>query len=162
MASGIGVFVGLVFAGVVLAVSLVAAIFFPPWWAADGYAIAIYVLFAVMAGSSWCIQVRKNDAWGELNQLEQYVLHRHRAFFYFPFGASNFGTLLQLDAYIRRAVGDLLRVEGLVLARWSAGILLRCVDADDYDMDANSELPSMRTAGTAVGAGATACDTAYP
>jgi hypothetical protein len=71
-------------------------------------------------------------------------------------------TLLQLDAYIRRAVGDLLRVEGLVLARWSAGVLLRCVDADDYDMDANSELPSMRTAGTAVGAGATACDTAYP
>jgi hypothetical protein len=27
----------------------------------------------------------------ELSQLEKLLLHRHRAFFYFPFGASNFG-----------------------------------------------------------------------
>ena len=56
------------------------------------YATAIYVLFVIMAGSSWCVQVRKNAAWEELSKLEKYVLHRHRAFFYFPFGASNFGN----------------------------------------------------------------------
>lgn len=27
----------------------------------------------------------------ELSQLEQYVLNRHRVFFYLPFGAANFG-----------------------------------------------------------------------
>jgi hypothetical protein len=90
VAPGVGVFVGLVFAGVFLVGSLMAA-FFTPWWGAVGYTATIYVLFAIMAGSSWCIQVRRNDAWEELSQLEQYVLHRHRAFFYFPFGASNFG-----------------------------------------------------------------------
>jgi hypothetical protein len=90
VAPGVGVFVGLAFAAVFLVGSLVAAIF-SPWWGAVGYTAAIYVLFAIMAVSSWCIQVRKNNAWEELSQLEQYVLHRHRAFFYFPFGASNFG-----------------------------------------------------------------------
>jgi ABC-type transport system involved in Fe-S cluster assembly fused permease/ATPase subunit len=90
VASGISAFVGLVFAGVILVASLVAAVY-SPWWGAVGYATAVYVLFATMVISSWCIQVRKNVAWEELSQLEQYVLYRHRAFFYFPFGASNFG-----------------------------------------------------------------------
>ena len=91
VASGIGLFVGLLFAGVVLVVSLVVAIFFSAWWGAVGYTIAIYAVFAIMALSSWRIEVQKNDAWAELRELEQYLLHRHRAFFYFPFGASNFG-----------------------------------------------------------------------
>ena len=91
MASGIGFFVGLVLSGIVLVVSLVVALCFSAWWGTVGYAIAIYLLFAIMAVSSWCIQVRKNDAWAELDQLEQYMLHRHRVFFYFPFGACNFG-----------------------------------------------------------------------
>jgi hypothetical protein len=89
VASSIGVFVGLVFASLILVASLVAAIF-SAWWGAVGYATAVYVLFAIMVVSSWSIQVRKNDAWKELSQIEQYILHRHRAFFYFPFGASNF------------------------------------------------------------------------
>jgi hypothetical protein len=91
VASGIGFFVGLVLAGGIVVVSLVAAIFFSSWWGAVGYTTAIYVMFAIMAVSSWRIQVQKNNAWEELSELEQYVLHRHRAFFYFPFGASNFG-----------------------------------------------------------------------
>jgi hypothetical protein len=91
VASGISLFVGLLFAGVILVVSLVVAIFFPAWWGAVGYTIAIYTVFAIMALSSWCIEVHKNDAWAQLGELEQYLLHRHRAFFYFPFGASNFG-----------------------------------------------------------------------
>jgi hypothetical protein len=90
VASGIGFFVGLVIAGIFFVGSLVAASF-SEWWGALGYTIAIYVAFAIMAISSWSIRVRKNDAWSELSQLEQYVLHRHRAFFYFPSGAANFG-----------------------------------------------------------------------
>jgi hypothetical protein len=90
VASGVGFFVGLVFAGLILLVSLAAAIF-SPWWGTVGYTSAIYTLFALMVISSWCLPVRKNVAWKNLSQLEQYVLHRHRAFFYFPFGASNFG-----------------------------------------------------------------------
>lgn len=90
MASGIGFFVGLVFAGIILAGSLVAALL-NPRWGALGYAVAIYALFAVMWLSSWSIRVRKNEAWENLSQLERYVLNRHRTFFYFPFGAANFG-----------------------------------------------------------------------
>jgi hypothetical protein len=90
MASGIGFFVGFIFAGVIFVISLLASMAFSPHSGAAGYAAAIYVLFAIMAVSSWSIQVRKNDAWAKLNKLEQRVLHRHRAFFYFPFGASNF------------------------------------------------------------------------
>jgi hypothetical protein len=85
----IGFFMGLVFAGAILVISVVTAIF-SPWWGALGYTIAIYALFAVMAGSSWCIPVRKR-AWKGLSDLEKYVLRRHRVFFYFPFGAANFG-----------------------------------------------------------------------
>ena len=58
---------------------------------AEGYTVAIYMLFAIMAVSSWSIQVRKNNAWAGLSELQQYVLYRHRAFFYFPFDAVNFG-----------------------------------------------------------------------
>jgi hypothetical protein len=61
-----------------------------PWWGAAGYALAIYVLFAIMAVSSWSMQVRKNAAWAQLSELEQYMLYRHRVFFYFLFGAANF------------------------------------------------------------------------
>jgi hypothetical protein len=89
VASGIGFFVGLVFAGIVLAASLVAAIGSPYWGAVD-YTTSIYVIFVIMAGSSWSISVKKNNAWAQLDQLEQYMLYRHRAFFYFPFGAANF------------------------------------------------------------------------
>jgi hypothetical protein len=89
VASGIGFFVGFGFAGIILATSLVTAIG-SPWWGAAGYAVAIYIIFAIMAGSSWSIPVKKNDAWARLNQLEQYMLYRHRVFFYFPFGAANF------------------------------------------------------------------------
>jgi hypothetical protein len=91
VASAMGFFVGSLFAGVILVVSLVVAIFFSAWWGAVGYTIAIYAVFAIMALWSWCIEVQKNDAWAELSELEQYVLHRHRAFFYIPFSASNFG-----------------------------------------------------------------------
>jgi hypothetical protein len=59
MASGIGFFVGLAFAGAILLASLVAAIA-SPWWGAVGYAVAIYIIFAIMAGSSWSIPVKKN------------------------------------------------------------------------------------------------------
>jgi hypothetical protein len=90
VASGIGFMVGLVVASVVLAGSLVAALF-NPRWGAIGYTVAIYAAFAVMGISSWSIRVRKNEAWEDLNQLDQYVLNRHRVFFYFPFGATNFG-----------------------------------------------------------------------
>jgi hypothetical protein len=90
MASAIGFFVGLMLAAVIFLFSLVAAVF-SPWWGAVGFTTANYVLFAIMVISSWCIRVRTNYAWNELSQLERYVLHRHRAFFYFPFGAANFG-----------------------------------------------------------------------
>ena len=90
MASGVGSSVGLVLAALVLAGSLVTALF-NPQWGAVGYAVVIYALFAVMAISSWSIRVRRNEAWADLSPLEQYVLNRHRAFFYFPFGAANFG-----------------------------------------------------------------------
>jgi hypothetical protein len=90
MAEGIGFFVGLVLAGIVLLVAFVGGIF-SPWLGAVGYVTAVYVLFAIMVISSWSVRVRKSIAWEDLSQLEQYVLHRHRAFFYFPFGASNFG-----------------------------------------------------------------------
>jgi hypothetical protein len=82
--------VGLVFASIILAGSVLVALF-NPRWGAVGYAVAIYACFAIMGLSSWSIQVRKNEAWCELSKLEQYVLNRHRAFFYFPFGAANFG-----------------------------------------------------------------------
>ncbi len=90
MASGLGFFVGLAAAAIFLMGSLIAAIF-SVWWGALGYTIAIYSVFTVMAISSWSIRVRRNDSWAKLNQLEKYVLHRHRAFIYFPFGATNFG-----------------------------------------------------------------------
>jgi hypothetical protein len=90
VASGVGFIVGLVFAGVIFVGSLVAVLF-NPRWGAIGYAVAIYAAFAVMGISSWSIQVRKNETWENLSQLEKYVLKRHRAFFYFPFGAANFG-----------------------------------------------------------------------
>jgi hypothetical protein len=95
MASGIGFFVGGVFAVAIFGGGLVTAIF-SPWWGAVCYSIAIYALFAGMAFSSLCVQVRKNRAWEELSELQQRVLHRHRAFFYFPFSSANFGCFCNL------------------------------------------------------------------
>lgn len=89
MASGIGFFVGLVCAGIILLASLAMAIGSASWGAV-GYALTIYIIFIIMVGSSWAISVKKNDAWTRLTQIEQYMLHRHRVFFYYPFGAANF------------------------------------------------------------------------
>src|SRR5437763_13048869 len=72
--------VGLLVASVVFAGSLVAALF-NLRWGTIGYAAAIYAAFAVMGISSWSIRVRKNEAWEDLNQLDQYVLNRHRVSF---------------------------------------------------------------------------------
>jgi hypothetical protein len=90
MASGVGFFVGLAVSLVFFLGSLIPAIF-NSRWGAVGYVVAIDIAFAVMAVSSWSIRVRKNEAWSQLGRLEQYVLQRHRTFFYFPFGAANFG-----------------------------------------------------------------------
>lgn len=68
MASGIGFFVGLAFAGIVLVASLIAA-YGSPYLGAIGYATTIYVIFVIMAGSSWSIRVKKNAAWARLDQL---------------------------------------------------------------------------------------------
>lgn len=83
-------FLGLIVSLVFFFGSLITAIL-SLQWGAIGYAIVIYMAFCIMAFSSWSIKVRKNDNWSELPQLEQYILHRHRVFFYFPFAAANFG-----------------------------------------------------------------------
>jgi hypothetical protein len=82
-------------ASIIFAGSLLVSLF-NQRWGAVGYTVAIYASFAIMGISSWCVRVRKNEAWSELSQLEQYVLNQHRAFFYFPFGAANFGRFCNL------------------------------------------------------------------
>ena len=105
------------------------------------YATAIYVLFVIMAKNMSCIAIEHSSTSRSVRRTSE-TSATGRA--YSPY------------------CGDLLRVEWLVLDFWSVGVLLRRLNANDYDMDTNTELSSVRTARAAVGAGTTGRDAAYP